>query len=281
MARKIGANRDGIRGVGWMKIRARHLGKSYNRRVVFEGLSFEHGGGVMGIAGSNGSGKSTLVQILCGLMKPTSGTVEWIREARVAENAAHTGEQVLGREDLTSLVGFVAPYMEYYEELTARENVEFLRRLAERSALPTKIGPTDGSRPGEGSKPAAESMPTDESRSAEESRPSARPKQADTLEYLVDLFDASGFLDQPYGSLSTGQRQRIKMIAAGVHEPVFYCLDEAAANLDEQGWQQLGVWLEYLRSRSTTIFLASNDARELDWCDRIFTLDGSGSHQPE
>ncbi len=246
-----------------MKIRARHLGKSYNRRVVFGGLSFEHGGGVMGIAGSNGSGKSTLVQILCGLMKPTSGTVEWIREARVAENAAHTGEQVLGREDLTSLVGFVAPYLEYYEELTARENVEFLRRLAGGAACSTEAGP------------AAASRATTESRTPEKSDP------ADTLEYLVDLFDASGFLDQPYGSLSTGQRQRIKMIAAGVHKPVFYCLDEAAANLDEQGWHQLGAWLEYLRSRNTTIFLASNDKRELDWCDRILTLDGSGSHQPE
>lgn len=269
MARKIGANRDGIRGDKRMKIRAHHLGKSYNRRVVFEELSFEHGGGVMGIAGSNGSGKSTLVQILCGLMKPTSGTVEWIREARVAENAAHTGEQVLGREDLTSLVGFVAPYMEYYEELTARENVEFLRRLAGGAALSTKADRDATSKPAEKSKLA------EESRLAEESDP------ADTLEYLVDLFDASGFLDQPYGSLSTGQRQRIKMIAAGVHKPVFYCLDEAAANLDEQGWQQLGAWLEYLRSRNTTIFLASNDARELDWCDQILTLDGSGSHQPE
>jgi ABC-type multidrug transport system ATPase subunit len=63
------------------------------------------------------------------------------------------------------------------------------------------------------------------------------------------------------------------MIAAGVHTPAFYCLDEAAANLDEQGWHQLSTWLDLLRSQQTTIFLASNDPRELDWCDRILSLD--------
>lgn len=227
-----------------MKIRARHLGKSYNRRTVFRDLSFEHGSGVMGIAGSNGSGKSTLIQIVAGLMKPTSGSVEWIREGRAAtreEGFTEVGaeEQVLERGDLTSLVGFVAPYMEYYEELTARENMNFLQQLA---------AGRGGNHPENNTK-------------------------SGVLEHLVHLFDASSFIDQPYGSLSTGQRQRIKMIAAGVHTPAFYCLDEAAANLDEQGWQQLSTWLDLLRSRQTTIFLASNDPRELDWCDRILSLD--------
>mgnify|MGYP001297480259 CR=1 FL=1 len=58
---------------------ARLTGDRFGRYKAFhalDGLSFDVGPGeTVGIIGRNGSGKSTLLQLICGIRKPTSGTV--------------------------------------------------------------------------------------------------------------------------------------------------------------------------------------------------------------
>lgn len=95
------------------------VGKRYDRRVVFRAVSGEIGGGeVLVIAGPNGSGKSTLLSILCGLLRPTRGTV---RHTRRAED--------VDREEWRRHLGVVAPGVAVYDELDAMENLRFLARV--------------------------------------------------------------------------------------------------------------------------------------------------------
>lgn len=240
-----------------MHIIASHISKSYGRNRVFRDVSFAHGVGLMGIAGANGSGKSTLIQLVAGLMKPSSGEIRWLeRGSDTDDSTVNSTERGTDRgKDLISRVGFAAPYMEYYEELTVRENLLFLQRL--KSA---------GSRSFDGG--------VDESGGEKDSSKGSGKHdiQLRDPDGLIPLFDASSYLDKPYGALSTGQRQRVKMIAAGLHQPDFYCFDEAAGNLDEAGWQQLEAWLNRLKRSGKTVFIASNDSRELDKCDKIYHL---------
>ncbi|CAN5182372.1 heme ABC exporter ATP-binding protein CcmA [soil metagenome] len=101
-----------------IKLSIRNLSKYYSNKEVFRDLDFEHSGGKIGIAGSNGAGKSTLLRCLSGLISPSSGSINW-----------SLNDSNYPPKEISSFLGFAAPYVELYEELTARENLDFIKNL--------------------------------------------------------------------------------------------------------------------------------------------------------
>lgn len=102
-----------------IRIRFSDLGKRFDRRVIFRGVEgTAEPGSVLVLTGPNGSGKSTLLSILCGLLRPSRGTVQYFE-----------GEAEVNRSEWRHHLGVVAPGMSLYEELTARENLEFFARV--------------------------------------------------------------------------------------------------------------------------------------------------------
>lgn len=104
------------------------LSKSYNRQVVFSDLSFSHESGILGISGTNGSGKSTLLKCLAHLSTPKSGRILWKQN-----------KEQLDKDDLRKHLGYAAPYLNLYDELTIYENLEFLLSVGGFSIQPTHI----------------------------------------------------------------------------------------------------------------------------------------------
>jgi len=103
--------------------------KSFGRLLVFDSINFELiNGSSLAIAGKNGSGKSTLVKIIADLLSPSSGEVIY---------------QVDGREidklDWFKFVGFVAPYLQLYDEFTGYENLEILAKIRGLKSYEAKI----------------------------------------------------------------------------------------------------------------------------------------------
>lgn len=96
-----------------------NLTKKYNRKTVLEGVQFEHISGVLGISGSNGSGKSTLLKCLAGLLRPNSGNIKWKKD-----------NTVISPNELKQYIGFAAPYVSLYEDLTVIENLKFLSEVS-------------------------------------------------------------------------------------------------------------------------------------------------------
>jgi heme exporter protein A len=110
-------------------LRAENVGQRFGRLLLFRRLSFELDGGTsLAVTGANGSGKSTLLRILAGVLTPKAGTVTLEVE----------GEAVpVERRPLQT--GLVAPYLNVYDELTARETLAFLARARRLSGADARI----------------------------------------------------------------------------------------------------------------------------------------------
>lgn len=98
-----------------IKVNVTSLYKQFGTKKVLSDLSFHSHASVLGVSGFNGSGKSTLLKCLSGLLKPTSGSIVW--EIKGKKSNPHS---------LRDHLGYVAPYIQLYEELTILENLKFL-----------------------------------------------------------------------------------------------------------------------------------------------------------
>lgn len=64
------------RPLGNLVIKADHVSKGYDDRLLFEDLSFDlPPGGIVGVIGPNGAGKTTLLRMIIGQEQPDSGTL--------------------------------------------------------------------------------------------------------------------------------------------------------------------------------------------------------------
>jgi len=96
-------------------IEARHLTRRFGDFVAVNDVSFEvHAGEVFGFLGSNGAGKSTTIRMLCGLLRPTSGT-------------ALVGGIDVGSdpEGVKRRIGYMSQKFSLYEKLTVDQNIAF------------------------------------------------------------------------------------------------------------------------------------------------------------
>ncbi|MCL1790983.1 MAG: ABC transporter ATP-binding protein [Peptococcaceae bacterium] len=111
-------------------IEAKNITKKFGRRTLFTDLSCRLGSGdCLIVTGKNGSGKSTLVKILARLLRPTSGSVTLFDEGKVCGDW----------EKFMPYIGFISPEIMFYENLSGRENLEFLARARSLHLQPSQV----------------------------------------------------------------------------------------------------------------------------------------------
>ena len=93
----------------------RDLTRRFGRFIAVDRISFDvERGEIFGFLGANGAGKSTTIRMLCGLLKPTSGT-------------AVVGGIDVGRdpEAVKRRIGYMSQKFSLYEALTVDQNIRF------------------------------------------------------------------------------------------------------------------------------------------------------------
>ena len=96
-------------------ITVNELTRTFGSFLAVDHVSFDVAKGeVFGFLGSNGAGKSTTIRMLCGLLKPTSGS-------------ATVGGIDVGRdpEGVKRRIGYMSQRFSLYEQLTVDQNIRF------------------------------------------------------------------------------------------------------------------------------------------------------------
>ena len=98
------------------------LSKQYNNKIAVDRLSLKLKSGVVGLLGANGAGKTTLMRMICGILKPTGGTV--------------TFDGIdSDKEAFRAILGYLPQDFGYYPEFSAKD---FLLYIAALKAIPKK-----------------------------------------------------------------------------------------------------------------------------------------------
>lgn len=196
------------------------LAKSFGTTTVFSDVSFSHRQNTLGIGGSNGSGKSTFLKCLGNLLRPSRGRIEWKQD-----------EESLDRQHLKRKMGYAAPYINLYNELSCRENLAFLAKVRH------------------------------------------EPDAQSAIDHWIPKVGLAHVADHPFGKLSTGQQQRLRLAAALFHQPSILLLDEPGSNLDKSGHELIAEIADAFQDPGKLLVIASNNAEELALCDRVFSIE--------
>ena len=106
------------------------LSKSYGGRAVVDQIDLRVGTGrICGFLGPNGSGKTTTIRMLCGLLTPDAGSGTCL--------GLDINRQAM---EIKRQVGYMTQKFGWYEDLSIRENLDFVARLF---ALPNRAAAVD------------------------------------------------------------------------------------------------------------------------------------------
>lgn len=100
-------------------IEANNISKAFGEVHAVQKLSVDlHAGEIYGLVGPDGAGKTTTIRLLCGVLKPTDGTV-----VIAGKNIIQEPEQARAK------IGYLAQRFSLYDDLTVMENIRFFAEV--------------------------------------------------------------------------------------------------------------------------------------------------------
>lgn len=99
--------------------------KQYGSKIACDRISLSLKKGVTGLLGANGAGKTTLIRMMCGILRPTSGEINF------------DGIDV-SHEDYRDALGYLPQEFGYYPEFTALDFLIYIATLKGMTKLRAK-----------------------------------------------------------------------------------------------------------------------------------------------
>jgi len=115
-----------------LAIEVRNLSKAFGDKLAVDEVSIAMPRGqVWGFLGPNGSGKTTTIRMICGLLRPSAG------------EGSCLGHDIMRESDsIKRRTGYMTQRFSFWNDLTIRENLDFVARLYELPARRTVVDDT-------------------------------------------------------------------------------------------------------------------------------------------
>jgi len=192
----------------------RDVVKRYGNTIALDHVDLElQKGEILGLLGPNGAGKTTAIHALVGLLPIDAGAIELFDQRQHA-----------GAIDLRRRVGLVTQEITIFEDLTARENLQFFAGLY-------------------GIK-----------------EPVRRQRIRETLEF-VGLTEHADKLTKKF---SGGMKRRLNIACALTHKPELLVMDEPTVGIDPQSRNHILQSVRALRDAGTTILYTTHYMEEAE-----------------
>jgi ABC-2 type transport system ATP-binding protein len=194
-------------------IETRNLTKTYGTFVAVDGLNLQVSEGqVFGLLGPNGAGKTTTILMLMGFCEPTSGQVRVIGYDPAREPIK-----------VKSVLGYMSEKIGFYDDLTARENLQYTGRL---NGLRSK-------------------------------------QMADKIDELLDVVGLKEKSDQLVGKFSHGMKQRLGIADVMIKDPKVAIFDEPTSGIDPEGTDQVLNLIKKMAARKVTVLISSHQLHQI------------------
>lgn len=223
-----------------MLLEVKSITRTFGGVQALDGVSLEvERGAIHGLIGPNGAGKTTLINILSGVLRPTSG------EVILASQPIHG----LPAHRIAGLgVARTFQNIRLFPAMTCLENVIAGQHLvARRPFLPRLLG-----------------------------LPSAAREEEALRNLAMACLDRVGISDRAWflaKNLSYGERRRLEIARALASSPSLILLDEPVAGMRQRGLRHIGDLIRSLAGEGMTILLIEhNMGFVMDLCSRITVI---------
>jgi branched-chain amino acid transport system ATP-binding protein len=197
--------------------------------------------GLFGLIGPNGAGKTTVFNLLTGVYRPDTGTIQL--------GNSHLGA---GKPHEITAAGIARTFqnIRLFPELSVLDNVRLAGQLRTQPSLVSTLLRTRGYRQRE------------------------ETLRAKSLN-LLEIFDLQDRAHELASNLSYGHQRKLEIIRALATDPQVLLLDEPAAGLNPQEKRMLAQSIQQIRDRfKVAVLLIEHDMPlVMEICERIIVLD--------
>ncbi len=110
-----------------MELYINHISKQFSDKTAVSDITLKVGAGIWGLLGANGAGKTTLMRIIAGIMKPTSGQIEY--DGLPIDTL---------KESYRDIFGYLPQEFGFYPEFTVKDYLEYMSALKGLTSHDTK-----------------------------------------------------------------------------------------------------------------------------------------------